>query len=149
MDEGRVELARTSGTINAPMADVWAVLTDFAHPQRLASTIDRCTVSGDGVGAVRTVESSRGLVIHERLLECDAAAGRFRYEILESGDMPFAHVLSYECTVTVSGDPAGSTTLDWSSVGLVDGPLAPIEAFLGALYRRATDSIRAAVSPPA
>lgn len=141
------QLAAVNDVIAAPMADVWAVLTDFANPQRLAASIDSCTVSGSGVGAIRIVGSSRGLTIHERLLECDLATGRYRYEVLPEGDMPFADVTSYECTVILSALPDGATRIVWSTFGGVRGPVAPITEFLGPLYQRATDRIRAEVTP--
>lgn len=146
MDEYRVQLARVTGTIAAPVEDIWDVLTDFAHPQRLAPTIAHCSMSGEGVGAIRTVQSSRGLTIHERLLECDRATGCFRYEVLDSGDMPFAHITCYECTVTMTSQSDGTTDITWSSVGNADGPIEPIAEFLGALYRRANDNIRTIVA---
>ena len=139
-------LASVSEVIAARAADVWAILADFAHPQRLAPTILRCAVSGSGVGAIRVIESSRGLRIHERLVECDFAAGRFRYEILDDGDMPFAGVSSYDCTVTVEPRADGSTMIRWASVGNVTGPIGAIEEFLTTLYRGAIDRIRTAVT---
>lgn len=141
-----MQLANISLEIDAPTAAIWAVLADFARPQRIAPTIDYCTALGSGVGAIRVVETSRGLTIRERLLECDEEAGRFRYEILAGGNMPFAHVTSYECTVTVTPRPNGATEIGWSSIGGVDGPVEPISEYLTALYRRATECIRVEVA---
>ena len=118
-------LACVTDVLAASITDVWAVVSDFGHPQRLAPSIVCCTVSGEGVGAVRIVESSRGLRIHERLVECDFAAGRFCYEVLDDGDMPFAGVTSYDCTVVVSEHAGGATEICWSSVGDITGPIEP------------------------
>lgn len=140
-----VELAHVEVDLACPPADVWRVLTDFGHPQVLAPGIVRCDVDGAGVGAVRTVHSSRGLTIHEELLECDASSGRFSYRVLPSGDMPSPGIVAYECTVVVRSSDSG-TSLTWRSVGAADGPIAPITAFLATLYRNASANIAAALA---
>lgn len=140
-----VEFARVDVDLADAAADVWRVLTDFGWPQVLAPTVMRCDLDGEGVGAVRTVHSSRGLTIREELLECDAARGRFRYRVLPSGDMPLAGIVSYECTVVVRPRDGG-TRLSWRSAGTADGALPPITAFLAALYRNASANITAALA---
>jgi len=136
-----IELASVREEIAGSAPAIWEMLTDFGHPQRLAPTIDHTVLRGEGVGAVRTVHSSRGLQIHEKLLECDTAAYRFSYAILDSGDMPFAHVTSYRCTILLWPLDDARTEIHWRSEGTVDGPLAPITEFLTALYRRANAQI--------
>jgi carbon monoxide dehydrogenase subunit G len=128
-----MQLARVIEWIALPPHKVWAVLTDFAHPQRLASTIIGCDIDGEGVGAVRTVHSSSGARIYERLVECDATSLRFVYEVLDKGDMPFADVESYRATVTLVASEDG-TTVDWQAEGTLSGSAAPVEAYLSRLY---------------
>ena len=130
-------LATVTMTVAAPVEALWRVLTDFGRPQRLAPTIMRCTVTGMGVGAVRIVESSRGLTIHERLVLCDPAAWRFGYEVLDSGDMPFAGVTRYVATVTLTPIDAAHTTIDWRAEGRVSSDPAPVTAAITALYESA------------
>jgi|GEM_PF-281626 len=136
-----IELATVEDTIDAPIAAIWAVVTDFSHPQRLAPTIDSAETTGTGVGAVRVVRSSRGLNIHEELVACDPARYLFRYAVLDSGDMPFANVTRYECTVRLHAVSAQRTRIGWRSEGAVEGPIAPIRAFLETLYRNANRNI--------
>ena len=138
-------LGRASGEIDAPVGEVWSGLTDFANPQRLAPAIASGSATGEGVGAVRVVQSARGLLIQERLLECDAEVGRFRYEVLDIGDMPLAGITRYECTVTLQSLPGDRTAIEWSSSGSADRAIGPITEFLDALYARAKDSIQAAI----
>jgi carbon monoxide dehydrogenase subunit G len=131
-----VRLAHVTKWIAPPPAAVWAVLTDFARPQRLAPTIMHCDVTGTGVGAVRTVSSSSGATIYERLVECDAAALRFVYEVLDNGDMPFAGVETYCATVTLVARDGG-TTVSWQAEGTLSGDAEPVQRYLSGLYHGA------------
>lgn len=131
------ELARVTAIANAPASAIWAVLADFERPQRLAPSITGCTMTGSGVGAVRIVESSRGLSIHERLLICDAWQFRFQYEVLDTGDMPFANVTSYRATIKLDPLDDGRTAIDWLAEGSVSGDAAPVRDYLETLYRGA------------
>lgn len=132
------ELACVVDTIPVAPEGVWDLLTDFGNPQRLAPSILACEL----VGEVRTVRSSRGLTIREEMVTCDRADWRFGYRILDDGDMPFAGVTRYDCTVTLQ-PVAGGTRVMWRSEGDVDGPLAPVTAFLDTLYRAAIANIAA------
>ncbi len=136
-----VVLAELHADMPWPAPAIWEILSDFAHPQRLAATIDSADLVGTGIGAVRTVRSSRGLVIKEQLLESDGCEYRFRYAILLSGDMPFAHVTSYHCTVRLYPQSLTSCQIHWLSEGRIDGPIGPIRNFLTVLYSNANRQI--------
>ena len=131
-----MQLAQVCEWIAPPPPAVWGVLSDFGHPQRLAPTIMRCDVVGEGVGAVRTVHSSSGALIRERLIECDAVRLRLVYEVLDGGDMPFAGIDSYRATVALAAKDGG-TTVNWQAEGTVSGSLDPVERYLARLYRAA------------
>ena len=134
-------LAHVEADVAVPVDALWAVITDFAHPQRLAPSITECTVEGAGVGAVRCVFSSRGLVIYERLVECDAQARRFVYEVLDRGDMPFAGVTAYRARVVLSDLGDGMTRVSWMAEGDVEGPRDAVAAFLRELYGQAIGNL--------
>jgi len=136
-----VELASVTATIDGYAHVIWDVLMDFGHPERLAPTIESTELIGAGEGAVRIVKSSRGLEIHEKLIACDLANYCFRYVILDSGDMPFAGVQSYDCTVVLTPLSDSSTEVFWRSEGEIDGPIEPIRAFLAGLYVNAIKQI--------
>jgi carbon monoxide dehydrogenase subunit G len=142
-----IELASVEQEIDGPIVAIWAIVTDFSHPQRLAPTIDSAETTGAGVGAVRVVRSSRGLMIHEKLLACDPAGYLFRYAVLDSGDMPFANVTRYECTVRLHALSARRTRIGWHSEGTVEGPIDPVRAFLETLYRNANRNIADQIGP--
>jgi carbon monoxide dehydrogenase subunit G len=136
-----VELARVREPVAATASRIWEVLTDFGHPQRLASSIEACAATGDGVGATRVVKA-RGLVIHERLDDVDPIGHRFRYRVLDSGDPPAAGVTGYVATVVLHPVSVAVTDVEWSSEGEVEGQLEPIAAHFDALYRRAIANLR-------
>lgn len=137
-------LAHVAQDVAAPADALWAVLCDFAHPQRLSPTIVECTADGAGVGAVRCVFSARGLVIYERLVECDPATLRFVYEVLPRGDMPFAGLTSYRARVSLTPLDDGRTRISWMAEGDADGPRDDITAFLRELYSTAIRNLAAA-----
>jgi carbon monoxide dehydrogenase subunit G len=136
-----VELARVREPVAATASQIWAVLTDFAHPQRLAPSINACESTGEGVGAVRVVKA-RGLVIHERLEDLDAVGHRFRYCVLADGDPPAPGVGGYVATVVLHPISATLTDVEWSCEGEIEEPLEPIAAHFSALYRRAIANLR-------
>ena len=142
-----VELARVREWVAAPAGRIWAVLTDFGHPQRLARSIEACEATGDGIGATRVVKA-RGLVIHERLEELDPAGQRLRYRVLDSGDPPAPGVSGYVATVVLSPRSDAVTEVEWSSEGAVEGPLDPARAHFEALYRRAIANLRVEAECP-
>ena len=137
-------LAHVEADVAVPVEALWAVLTDFAHPQRLASSITECTVQGEGEGAVRCVFSDRGLVIYERLVECDAAERRFVYQVLDRGDMPFAGVTAYRARVLLTPLGIDLTRVSWIAEGEVEGPRGAVTAFLRDLYAQAIRNLAAA-----
>ena len=139
-----IELARVSGVIDAPVQEVWRLITDFANPQRLAPSIEHCSIivegGGEGVGAVRLV-LARGLRIYERLVEADEVSHRFRYEILPDGDMPAAGLSSYAAQVLLSPLSERRTRVEWSSEGDVVGDLVALNTQFQVLYRSAIERL--------
>lgn len=103
--------ANVTETVAASADDVWRVISDFGgiEPNEM---IAGCTVEGDGVGAVRTIALNGGGEIIERLESHDDDARTFSYAIINDSPLPVKNYLS---TVKVSGDGAGSATVDWSS----------------------------------
>ncbi len=96
--------------INAPAADVWAVISDFnALPKYVAAAVES-KVDGEGVGTVRTLTLPDGTLLRERLEQLDADGMSLQYSILD-GPLPVADYLS-TMKVTPSED---GCELEWSS----------------------------------
>lgn len=136
-----VELACVTGYIAAPADQIWEVLTDFGHPQRLARSIEACEMTGHGVGAVRRV-TVRGRTIHERLELLDSADYTLSYRALDIGDMPAPGIAAYLATVSLRAIAEDLTKIVWRGEGEVDGSEAPDTRHFVALYERAIENLR-------
>jgi len=112
---------------------VFAVIGDFAGLER-NEMIKDFTVTGSGVGAVRSIVLANGGVIEERLEQYDAQARSFTYAIInEQTALPVA---KYSATVVVTPLDAHSARIHWAGtfepVGISD---AQAETVLGGIYK--------------
>ena len=103
-------------TIHAPVDAIWQVISDFGAGNQHLPGVVACTVTGEGIGARRTLTSADGSTIIERLTARDAAAQRLSYVLLT--DTPFA-----DCLTTMMLRDLGShlTELTWSATFQPDG----------------------------
>jgi len=101
--------AKVVETIAAPVAAVWAQLSDFAGIQP-GPGIESVEYEGEGVGMVRRIHLPAGVVV-ERLEELNADTRTFRYAIInDDSPLPFS---DYSATVRMS-EAQGVTTVDWT-----------------------------------
>lgn len=113
-----------SSVINAPIADVWAIVRNFTslcewHPAIRDCRIER-QQAADQVGCVRILQLQDGGVVRERLLELSDREHRYTYSILEA---PFA-VTDYVATLQLLEITDGAKTL---GVWTVEFQAAPEE----------------------
>jgi carbon monoxide dehydrogenase subunit G len=101
---------KVSERLDAPAERVWELVRDFGGVQRYAAGIEKCTLEGSGIGAVRTLALAGGPTLQERLEALDDAGRRLSYSIV-SGPIPVA---DYLATVAIS-DEANGCRIDWSS----------------------------------
>ena len=101
---------KVSETIGASAERVWELVRDFGGVERYAAGIEKCTVEGQGIGAVRTLGLPGGLSLQERLEAFDDAGRRLSYAIV-AGPIPVA---SYLATIEVCDEGSGCR-IDWSS----------------------------------
>jgi len=95
---------------------VWKVIGDFgAACQYLMGVVD-CTVEGEGVGARRTLTSSDGSAIIERLEALDNGTHQLSYALLT--DTPFR-----DCLTTMQVRDLGQNQAEfvWSATFVADG----------------------------
>jgi len=117
-------------TIYAPADAIWQVISDFgATGLYLVGVVD-CTVTGEGVGAQRTLTNVDGSTIVERLETLDEAAQRLSYSLLT--DTPFGNLLT---TMALRDLGPSQAELAWSASFEPDGlPASEAAALLeGAL----------------
>ena len=120
------------------------MLRDFGGIKKFSTTIESCTVEGEGVGAVRTITMPGGLQLQERLESFDDAGRTLQYAIIGENPLPFTDYLS---TIRLSEDGDG-TSVEWSSTfepkgipeeqagkiieGIYTGGIAGMKSALGA-----------------
>ena len=119
-------------TVAAAADKVFAVLGDFAGLEK-NEMIKDFTVTGTGVGAVRSITLANGGVIAERLEQHDAHSHSFSYAIInEQTALPVA---KYVSTVVITAIDAASSRVQWSSnfapVGISE---AQAETIIAGIY---------------
>jgi uncharacterized protein YndB with AHSA1/START domain len=97
-------------TMQASPEHVWAAVRAVGGLDRWFPVIETCTVTGEGVGAVRVLGLVGGGELHDRIDEVDDAARRLRYVRTVH---PFP-TRRYVGTVEVAAAPYGRTELTWS-----------------------------------
>jgi carbon monoxide dehydrogenase subunit G len=96
--------------VAAPVQRVWEILSDFSGIAKLSPAIQSCTVEGEGVGAVRTLDMPGGATLQERLEAHDEKQKTFSYSIIGNNPLPFTGYLS---TVTVEASGRDACLVDW------------------------------------
>jgi len=103
-------------TINIPADAIWQAIGDFGAAGQYLAGVVKCTVAGEGVGALRRLTSADGSTIVERLEALDEAAYRLSYALLT--DTPFANCLT---TMAVRDLGPRQAELAWSATFEADG----------------------------
>ena len=103
-------------TIHVSADAVWQVICDFGAAGQYLARVIECTVEGAGIGAVRTLTSTDGSTIIERLETLDGATHRLSYALLT--DTPFRNCLT---TMLVHDLGQGQAELEWSATFEADG----------------------------
>ncbi len=103
-------------TINKPIADVWQIISDFGAAGQYLNGVVTCTVEGEGVGVLRTLTSTDGSTIIERLEMRDESVHRLSYALLT--DTPFRNCLT---TMTIHELAPNQVELEWSATFEPDG----------------------------
>src|SRR6185295_8600912 len=95
--------------IDAAKEAVWDLVSDFGGVGRISPEVESCKVEGEGVGAVRTINTS-GIIIQERLEALDGKTYTFSYSMLE-GPIPFKNYLAH---VTLTDAGPKRTRIKWA-----------------------------------
>jgi hypothetical protein len=91
MSTGRIEYARVERILDHPLAAVWAWVGDFGGVDAWIDGVTECRVTGEGIGAVRTV-TRNGSRVRERLDHLDPEAHEIAYRILDPHPLPAGDV---------------------------------------------------------
>lgn len=95
--------------IDAPIDDVWAVISDFGGLMRWHPMVVRCEAMGQGVGALRTVHFADWWAV-ERLEILNADAHVLGYAIT---DCSRSENIGVTGRITLSQAASGRTCIEW------------------------------------
>ncbi len=117
--------------IPAPADAVWETVRDFGAIDAYVPPITNAELSGEGVGAERTLTLADGGQVVERLDAHDDAARTLRYSIVD-GPLP---VTDYEGTMSVEGLDDSSCEVTWGSdFDVADAPENEVVSTFVELY---------------
>jgi hypothetical protein len=102
--------------INAAPDAVWAVVGDFAHPEKWLPPVASTTVQGGNEkGAIRELHLKSGGVLKEELKELDAAQKTLKYKVVDPTDPKVLPVNNYAAEIAVEASPAGGSKVTWKA----------------------------------
>jgi len=118
-------------TLDAPIEQVWALISDFGNLMRWHPQLERCEIEGEGIGARRSVHFADWWAVEE-LTAFDDEQHTLCYLVVDSSRPP---VIGGRGCMTLSVESAGRTRIDWVS-GLPDDAehAATVNAGLEAYY---------------
>lgn len=120
-------------TIPVARSKVFAALMDFGGIGKLLpDAIESCTLTGEGVGAVRTIKlkGAPGEVVER--LDTAYEGQVFAYSIIAPSPLPLDH---YVAVVTLSDAAGGGCRVVWGSNWVAKGaPEAEVRTMLTGLY---------------
>jgi hypothetical protein len=105
-----IENVNVTKKINVPTDKVWSAISGIGGLDRWFPVIARCSVEGDGVGAIRTLELVSGGEIRDRIDAINSEARRFVYNRIVH---PFP-VSKYIGTVEVRDADNRQAEVSWS-----------------------------------
>jgi NADPH:quinone reductase len=134
-------MAQVTVKVNIPVAadQVWQTLRDFGGMDKWAFGVASLSLSGMGLGAVRTITFNDGAEVVERLESLDDAGRRLSYTILES-TLP---VEGYVASLTVRDlGPAGCEVEWFSTFGAKGATEEEVSRLLQVAYRKSLASLQ-------
>jgi hypothetical protein len=124
--------ALAEGAIRLPLDahTVWGLVGDIGSMELAKGMIERMEVSGDGVGAIRTLHLPGGGAVVERIEEYSAEDLYYVYRVLDSGPVDLTHHLGL---IRVVPAGPGACIVSWNSMAQpCDGKREEIAALLRA-----------------
>lgn len=132
--------------IPATPDDVWATVRDFGAIDEYVPPITSAVVSGDGIGAERTLTLADGAQVVERLDAVDDDSRTLRYSIVD-GPLP---VEGYEGRLSVTPIDESACEVTWASeFTVVDAPTEEIVATFSELYEAGLAGLKERYAEPA
>lgn len=136
-----------SKIINAPAAQVWAMVSEWGGTDKWIPGVGPVTVEGGGVGSIRSadLDPATGFPgrISERLEAFGNSAMHFRYCVVGESPIP---ITNYVAEMQVTDKGPGTCEVTWSSTWEPSGDISEADlltAFEG-LYALSLDNVASA-----
>ena len=101
--------------INAAPDAVWALVGDFAHPEKWMPAIESTTAQGGNEkGATRELKVKTGGTIKEELKNYDAEKKLIQYKVVDPTDPAVLPVNNYSAKIIVEASGSGSK-VEWDA----------------------------------
>lgn len=119
------------GTIDHPIDEVWAVLSDFGNLMAWHPGLLTCEPEGTGIGSVRRVTLKDGRGATEKLDVLDEERHVLVYSVTESVRPA---TIGLSASITLTGADADSTAVEWvvtppDNSGLTDEMVEGMRAY--------------------
>lgn len=101
--------------VNAPPAQVWALISDFCAIEKWHPAVAKCEgKGGNDIGATRvlSIGEATGPQIHEELLKYDAETMSYKYKITQT-DNTVLPVTTYSAILSVTAADGGGSKVEW------------------------------------
>ena len=100
--------------INAAPEAVWAVVGDFAHPEKWVPVVESTTSEGGNEkGATRELHMKGGGSLKEELKDHDATKMSIKYKVVDPTDPKVLPVNNYASEVSVEPNGSGGSKVEW------------------------------------
>jgi hypothetical protein len=130
---------KINGTIDTSADNVWELVSDFGGLDIFVEAVERCTVKGQGAGAVRTLTLQDGGKVEEKLESFDNDKMVLEYSILES-PMP---IKNYTGRMEVNKLNDNQSEFIWSSTfEAEDGTERDMKKALAGLYSVGVEGLK-------
>jgi hypothetical protein len=101
--------------INTSPDAVWAVVGDFAHPEKWLPMVESTTAQGGNEkGATRELKLKSGGVLKEELKDYDASKKSLKYKTVDPTDPKVLPVNNYASEIVVE-PTAGGSKVEWKA----------------------------------
>jgi hypothetical protein len=132
--------------IDAPIAKVWSVVSDFGDVSYVGDAVKECTIDGEGLGCVRTIEMAAGGLVEERLDAYNDDGCRFAYSIVNDASCPLPFE-GYSSRFSLRPLGPSATELEWHGDFQPKGDASEEDAtnVVSAIYAGGISGIKAAL----
>jgi hypothetical protein len=137
MNKAPLEYARVRRVFAHDPDRVWRHAGDFGGITSWVEGVLACEVSGNGVGAIRTV-TMKGRQVRERLADWNDARRLIAYQILPPHSLPVTDILS---TIEVAEFGTGRAEVTWRSQAVFDGDVAPVSSAIEVFFSTSLDNL--------